>query len=301
MPSRRLLILLALSGLLAAPPRAISQILGTTPSPAPAAPQPAAVPPDPLGRDNPRGCLLGFIKAAQEEDYPLAIQYFQPLTTRKRPSQQDEEELAAQLLAVLNQKFVGPLDFVSKDPLGRLDDGLPPDQEKISGALGANDPFPILLVRVEDEHGRKLWYFSRTTLAQVPQAYDALTFPEFEKKVPEYLVENRFLFMPYWQWLAIVLFLPIALVAARIATKLMELAVRYWRQVLHQSPIPKAPITQLGPLTYLIALFFHYAFVSYIGTSLLYRLYYRRVLWICTTMAFYWLLTRITRAISSRI
>jgi MscS family membrane protein len=301
MPSRRLLILLALSGLLAAPPHATSQILGTALSQAPAAPQQTAVPPDTLGRDNPRGCLLGFIRAAQEENYPLAIQYFQPPTARKRPSVGDEEELAAQLLAILNQKFVGPLDFVSKDPLGRLDDGLPPDQERVTGGLGTNDTFPILLVRLEDEHGRKLWYLSRTTLAQVPQAYDALTFPQFEKKLPEYLVEHRFLAMPYWQWLAMVLFLPVALVAARFATKLTELAVRYWRQALHQSPIPKTPIAQLGPLTYLVALFLHYAFVSYIGTSLLYRIYYRRVLWICTAVAFYWLLTRITRAISSQI
>lgn len=301
MPSRRLLILLALSGLSAAPPQAALQILGTALSPTPATPQQAAVPPDPLGRDNPRGCLLGFIKVAQEENHPLAIQYFQPSTARKRPSEEDEEELAAQLLAILNQKFVGPLDFVSKDPLGRLDDGLPPDQERVTGGLGTNDTFPILLVRLEDEHGRKLWYFSRTTLAQVPKAYDALTFPEFEKKLPEYLVENRFLAMPYWQWLAMVLFLPIALVAARLATKFMESAIRYWRQARHQPPVPKAPIARVGPLTYLIVLFLHYAFVSYIGASLLYRIYYRRVLWLCMAVAFYWLLTRITRAISGRI
>jgi MscS family membrane protein len=45
----------------------------------------------------------------------------------------------------------------------------------------------------------------------------------------------------------------------------------------------------------------HYALVAYIGTSLLYRIYYRRVIWIFLAIAFYWLLTRITRAISARI
>jgi MscS family membrane protein len=57
----------------------------------------------------------------------------------------------------------------------------------------------------------------------------------------------------------------------------------------------------VGPGTLAFALIFHYAFVSSIGTSLLYRLYYRRVIWIFLAVAFYWILTRITRAISARI
>ena len=301
MPSRRLLILLVLSGLLAAPRHVASQIPGLGAQQTPAtAPQPV-VPTDPLGRDNPRGCLLGFIKAAQEENYPLAAQYFQPSTGRKRASEEDPEELVAQLLAILNQKFAGPMDFVSRDPEGRLDDGLPPDQERISGLLATDSTFPILLIRLEDEHGRKLWYFSRATLADVPGAYDALTFPEFEKKLPQYLVENRFLAMPYWQWLAMILFLPIALVLARIFTKLMELVMRYWRKASGLPELPNEPWTRLDPLTYLITLLLHFRFVAYIGTSLLYRIYYRRVLWIFIAMAFYWLLTRVTRAISSRV
>jgi len=301
MPSRRLLILMVLGGLLATPRHAASQILGLGASQTPAASPQPVVPPDPLGRDNPRGCVMGFIKAAQDENYPLAIQYFQPSTNRKRPSQEDDEELAAQLLAILNRRFVGPLDFISRDPQGRLDDGLPPDQEKVGGVLGTDDTLPILLVRAEDEQGRKLWYFSRTTLALVPKFYDTLTFPEFEKELPQYLIENRFLAMPYWQWLAIILFIPLALVVARSLTKLLELALRYWRKARHLPPIPIAPVMSLGPLTYVIALLIHYAFVGYIGTSLLYRIYYRRLIWIFLAIAFYWLLTRITRAISSRI
>ena len=301
MPSRRLLLLLILIGPWVTLGRATAQIPGLSASPPSATQQPGGVAPDPLGRDNPRGCILGFIRAAQDENFSLAVQYFQPLTTRRRPPKEDEEELAAQLLSILNQEYAGRLDFVSRDPNGRLDDGLPPDQEKVSGVLGTTDTFPILLVRVEDEQGRKLWYFSRTTLAQVPKAYNSLTFPEFEKQLPPYLVEHRFLAVPYWQWLAIVLFLPIALVVARSLTRLSELGIRFWRKSRHRPPLAVQPLTQLGPLTFVIALLIHYGFVAYIGTSLLYRIYYRRVIWIFLVVAFYWLLTRITRALSARI
>ena len=190
-----------------------------TPQPATAAPSTPAIPPDPLGRETPRGTLLGFIKAAQEEHYAVAIEYFQPAPSRRRRSEQDDEEVAAQLLTIFNQKFAGALELTSRDPLGRLDDGLPPDQEKITGALGATDKFPVQLVRLDDEQGRKLWYFSRITLDHVPEMFGSLTFPEIEKQIPQTLVTHRLLFMPLWQWIALVVFLPIALLGGRLVSR----------------------------------------------------------------------------------
>jgi MscS family membrane protein len=304
MPIRRLLLLLFVAALWTFPAPGLPQIPGLTPSSnSTAASQQPQVPQDPLGRDNPHGCLLGFIKAAQEEKYSLAVQYFQPLPPRRRAaeSEEDDEELAAQLLAILNQKISGPLDFVSRDPQGRLDDGLPPDQEKIISGLGPEETFPILLVRLEDEHGRKLWYFSRSTLEAVPRVYDSLTFPMIEKKLPTYLVEHRLLSMPYWQWLSVLLFIPVAFLVARMGTKLLELVTRYWRKKQRLAIESPEPFFRIEPLTFVIALLVHYMLVAYIGTSLLYRIYYRRVIWIFLMIAFYWLLTRITRALSARI
>jgi len=296
---RRLPLLVVLAGWWCAGAYSVPQIPGLTSSASATTAQQPAVAPDPLGRESPRGCLLGFIKAAQEERYSLAIQYFQPLSGRRHVSQEDEEELAEQFLAILNQKFVGPLDFVSKDPQGRLDDGLPPDQERIS--MGTGDTFPIFLVRMEDPDGRKLWYFSRTTLEAVPEVYDSLTYPEIEKKLPQYLVAHRIFGVPYWQWLGIVLFIPVAFVAARLLVLLLEYTLRYGRKARRLPIVPIDPLTRIGPLTFILALLIHYALVSYIGTSVLYRIYYRRIIWICLAVAFYWLLTRITRAISARI
>lgn len=304
MPTRRLLLPLVLAMLGTLPALALAQIPGLSPSSgSTTASQHPQVPADSLGRDNPRGCLLGFIKAAQEENYSLAVQYFEPLPPRRRSpqSEEDEDELAAQLLAILNQKFSGPLDFVSRDPQGRLDDGLPADQEKIISGLGPQDSFSVLLVRLEDEHGRKLWYFSRATLESVPRVYDSLTFPMIEKKLPTYLVEHRLLSMPYWQWLAVLLFIPVAFFAARIATKLFEFVTRSWQEKHHLPMQPAEPFFRIEPLTFVIALLIHYALVASIGTSLLYRIYYRRVIWIFLAIAVYWLLTRITRAVSARI
>jgi len=280
---------------------AAPQLPGLTATQPAAAPAQPAPPPDALGRDNPRGCILGFIKAAQDERYNVAEQYFEPPRRQRRESEEEEKELVIQLLTILNQKFAGALDFVSRDPLGHLDDGLPPDQEQIGGVLGGAQPFPILLVRREGEEGRKIWLFSRQTLDQVPEYYDSLQFPEFEKKIPKTLVTHRLLSMPYWQWIAILLFIPVALALGRAVTLLIELFVKYWRKARHLPPLPPAAFKSIGPGTLAFAAMFHFYFVGYIGTSLLYRLYYRRILVVFLSVAFYWILIRLTRFLSSRI
>jgi len=279
---------------------AAAQIPGLTSS-QPAAPSQPAPPPDALGRDNPRGCILGFIKAAQDEKYNVAEQYFEPPPRQRLDSEQERKELVNQLLTILNQKLAGALDFVSRDPLGHLDDGLPPDQEKIGGVLGSVEPFPIVLVRREDEQGHKVWLFSRQTLDQVPEYYDSLQFPGFEKKIPKTLVSHRLLSMPYWQWIAILLFIPVALALGRAVTLLIELIVKYWHKSRHLPPLPPSTVRSIGPGTLAFAAMFHFYFVGYIGTSLLYRLYYRRILLVFLSVAFYWILIRLTRFVSSRI
>src|SRR6516165_11499319 len=180
-------------------------------SPAASAPAQASPPPDALKRETPKGSLLGFIKAAGEERYNVAIQYFQPSAARHRPSIEDEEDLASQLFTILSLKFSGALDFVSNDPLGHLDDGLPPDQEQIGGMRGLSEDFAILLVRADDEQGRKLWYISRKTLDRVPGVFESLQFPVIERSIPQTLITNRFMAMPLWQWVALLLFAPVAM------------------------------------------------------------------------------------------
>jgi MscS family membrane protein len=271
----------------------------------PTVPQSAASTPivaaDPLGRETPRGTVLGFIRAAQNENYSEAIQYFQPDRSRRRNSQEDDQEIASQLLTIFNQKFGGLLDTISADPLGRLNDGLPADEEKIGGFPGLSEPFTIDLTRMEDEHGRKIWLFSRKTLNQVPSVYDSLRFPQLEKRLPQSLVSNRFLSMPLWQWIAIPLFVPLALFIARLFS-LATHAVRQWnRRRNGKEPLEKERLWRFGPGTLLVAAILHYEFVYLIGTSILYRQYYRRVIFIFLAIALYWVITRVTRATAQRI
>jgi MscS family membrane protein len=260
----------------------------------PAKPAPAPADPLDLGRETPRGTVVGFIKAAQYENYYAAVQYFD----ERRISVEREQELAQQLLAILNARFVGSLDSITNDPTGRQDGGPPRDQVVVGGTRGLSESFPLDLVRVEVAHGAKVWLISRETLEQVPEVYDSLRFPQLEKRLPKSLVKTRPFGMPLWQWISIVLFAPVALLLGWFAAWLVRSCSRSIRGALGQRVPSSKPLRLWGPGVVLSAVIIHYYFVHLIGASILYRQYYRKLLLILLALAFYWAITRLTYWIS---
>lgn len=286
------------AGALLAEARAQNPVAKPAPAQPPGSNTQNTAPPDALGRETPHGTVLGFLRAAQDENWPLAAEYFQPPGARRRSLSEQQQELAQQLNAILNQNFAPFLDSVSRDPQGRLDDGLPANQEKVGEFHGNSNDFQLLLVRQEDEKGRQLWYISRQVLEQVPAVYDSLRLGRIENKLPRYLVERRPLAMPLWQWLAILLAMPAALALGWLFARAGQLALRTYRRSRGLAPLPWAGRSRFGPGTLLVAILFHYIAVNLIGASLLYRQYYTRVVWILLVIGFYWAITRATKVLA---
>jgi MscS family membrane protein len=249
-------------------------------------------------RETPLGTVIGFIKAAQDES-DTATQYFQPPARNRRSTPEEDRELAAQLLSVLNARFPPTaLDTISRDPLPSGSDGRPQTQIKIGGTRSLSETFSITLVRLDDSHGNKLWYISRQTLDQVPAVYDSLRFPRIEKELPDFLVKNRPLGMPLWQWIAIILLAPIALALGWVVALAGRLGWEFARRKRGRQPLPAEPRWHFGPGALLVALLVHYYFVYFIGASLLYRRYYGQVIWIFVAFACYWAVTRVTHRVA---
>jgi len=253
-------------------------------------------------RDTPRGTLIGFIRDAQNDNLE-AVQYFQPAAKGHHTTPAEERELVGQLLSVLNARFpTSALDSISRDPQGRGEDGGQPQNEiKIGGTRGLSEMFPITLVRLEDPHGNKLWYISRQTLEQVPEAYDSLRFPRIEKELPSFLVKNRLLGMPLWQWIAVILLAPVALALGWLLATLARACWAFARRLQGRPPLPSEPRRRFGPGALLTGVIIHYYFVYLIGTSLLYRQYYLQVISVFLAIAFYWAVLQVTHRISQDI
>jgi MscS family membrane protein len=267
---------------------------------APAVTPSAAAPSDPLelSRETPRGTVIGFVRAAQSENYDVAVQYFEP---RRRTNVEPDRDLAQELLAILNTRFRGSLEAITNDPMGRQENEPPRDQIVVGVTRGLSESFPLYLVHEEVGRGAKVWLISRQTLDQVPEVYDSLRFAQLEKRLPKFLVKTHFLGMPLWQWIAIVLFAPVALLLGWLAALLVRLGSQRARRALGLSPLQVEPLRRFGPTAVLGAVIIHYYFVYLIGASILYREYYRDLLLISLAFALYWGITKITYWLSLRM
>ena len=101
-------------------PSAAKAAAGGSAPPADANAPPAATPPpapvDPLGRTSPHGTVLGFLKAAEEKDYPKAAKFLDG----KRPPDKSEE-LVIQLKTLLDRGLVTSIDVqVSRSAKSRV-------------------------------------------------------------------------------------------------------------------------------------------------------------------------------------
>jgi MscS family membrane protein len=263
------------------------------------APAQSAAQADPLGRETPRGTVIGFVRAAQEGNWQQARQYLQPPAHGRLIDANEQQEVVDHLLAVLNARFPN-LDAISRDQEVRGDDGRLLNEITVAGAR-LTESFPITLVRVDEPNFGKVWLISHKTLEEVPASYDSLRFPRLAQKLPSFLVKTRALGMPLWQWLAIILLVPIAMALGWL---LALIARSVWHAALRKRGLPVPFVSRhrrFGPGALLTAVFIHYIFVFQIGTSLLYRQYYRWLILFLVAFGAYWGLTHITALIFRRI
>ena len=163
----------------------------------------AEVPKDTLGRETPRGTVLGFLGAARKGDAQIAALY---LNTPLRGT--SAETLARQLAVVLDRGLPPRLNQLSDKPEGSLPDQLNPDEDIVGTISTANGDVDILLEHVDRGGAGRVWLFSQKTLNSIPSAFQQLNTPPVEAFLPRFLVETRVGTIPLFQWLAIFVGLP---------------------------------------------------------------------------------------------
>ena len=161
---------------------------------------------DPFGRSTPRGTVLGFLKAAGNDDYDTAVQY---LDTRQHGEL--ARKLARQLKEVLDRDASIDIPRVSRKPEGSQANPEHPNQELIGSTSPVTGKLSIRLERVKLGDEPPVWLFSAATLEQIPDAHDNLTdLSPIEQKLPGWLAAH-FLTFPIWRWLVLLICLPLIL------------------------------------------------------------------------------------------
>ena len=161
---------------------------------------------DPLGRTTPSGSMLGFLQAAQSGDYGIAAQYLQLSAARR---QSEGQQLATKLKIVLDNAFTGRFkNFTQAD--GVPQEGVPLGRQKLGTMSSGDVEVDLDLVRVSDPNAGKIWLIASDTLSKIPELYEQVQARHVESRLPNVLVKHEFADMPLWQFLALVVALPVA-------------------------------------------------------------------------------------------
>ena len=175
----------------------------TAPAPATQGATASEAPKDALGRDTPRGTLLGFLNAARKGNYDLAQHYLDTALPDRAAA-----ELAQQLYVVLDARLPARLTQVSDEPDGSRENPLSPDEDRIGTIESADGPTAITVRRVKQPRGQPVWLFAGSTLAAVQPIHAEVQRQREMPRLPRFLTENEVGRVRLAEWLAILIGLP---------------------------------------------------------------------------------------------
>jgi MscS family membrane protein len=269
---------------------AMAQDNPLVPAAAPAkAPEPAK-PVDPLGRATPRGTVLGFLQAAQSAQPDSAAQYFQSSRGR-RPT--DDQKIVHELKSLMDRAYVGNINRITDLPEGTPQEGLNAAQERVGKVQVNDDSADLILTRVTDPLYGAIWVFSNETVAQLQELYGQIEAQQVETKLPQVLVRNSFLGLPWWQWIAMLLLVPVAAGIAWLLIQLFRAGRSLLGSIRDRKFDYKFGTAAFGPMWLLTATLLHALGMRFVGLPLLARHYYGQVVLVLLLIGVTWLAVRI--------
>ncbi len=255
-------------------------------TPKAAATQPSPEPPkDTLGRDTPRGTVLGLLSAAQKGNAELAALY---LNTSLRGAA--AAALARQLAIVIDRRLPARINEISNKPEGSRPNPLKPDEDLVGIIETSNGDLDILVERVDRGKAGKVWLFSRKTLASIPDVYEELSPPVFERILPQFMVTTRVAQIPIFEWLALVLGIPLLYLLTGLLNRVIGSAAGALRRRWCRNPDLQNPQVLPPPIRLFLLAFAIRLLVARAHLPLLARQFWSTTTLIITLVACMWLL-----------
>jgi len=284
-PLKAFLLAAGLAGLVLSFPAASQLLPVPAPTPAAAA-EPAG---DPYRRETPYGAFFGYIRAAQKENWAVASEYLQWPKNGKI----SREELALKLKALLDERFVGDLEKLSRSSAGDFNDAFASGLNLVGHIEAGDDSFDLVLVRTTPTEGPAIWLVSSQSLREVSAAFKGLTSPAVESHIPSFL-KVPVGKLRLWQLLAFLLLIPLLYMLSRLFVGgLFALLTRLFASHTWGTELLRGAAGFRDPVALLLTVPLHRAFVSRLALPLLGRYYYTQFAWLVAIFGVAWLFFRL--------
>jgi MscS family membrane protein len=242
---------------------------------------------DPLGRSTPQGTVFGFVKSASQGDYEQALQYLDTKMIGLRARQ-----LIDAVQVILERGFSGRSAMLSNKPEGYLDDNLPPSKERVGTLKTPSGSLEILLERVQRGNNPPIWLFSAETLRNVPEIYKELDVRTLVTYLPKFLMNTWFLWFPLWQWLLILLLIPLSFGLSILVTRFSTVVLLFSVHRIAKVRVDQHVARLTGPIRILIFALAIW-FISLLSRSVLMSAFWTYVALTLTVIGATWLCVRV--------
>jgi MscS family membrane protein len=265
--------------------------------------KPATQPPeasDPLKRTTPREAVYSFLEACRSRNYIRASQYLDLSKIPARDRRTQATVLALQLEEILDHDSDFDVARLNNNPEGNQRDSLAPDEERIDSFQVDDRTIDIELHQIDIGQGVKAWVFSSKTVEAIPTLHALIGESPIEKHLPSYLVTTKFIETSLWQWIALLLLIPLIGLLARLLSTIALLILRPLLKRKSKTIDVRLLKPLTGPIGLLLGVVAYNAGVQYIGPSALVRLYITHLLTLFFFIAVAWLIVRVLDLVASR-
>ncbi len=156
-----------------------------------------------LPQETPRRAFDGFQEAARARDWNRAAHYLDLKAIPRANQAKEGPALARELAYVLDRKTIVDLGKLSDVPEGG--GAGPAGTELVTTIPLEDEPVSISLTRVRFDDGVQRWIVSRTTVAMVPELWQAFGPSDWQERLPSSLQRVTLFGVAIWQWIGLLL------------------------------------------------------------------------------------------------
>jgi MscS family membrane protein len=206
-----------------------------------------AIPKDDYDRGTPRSSILGLADALTNRDYERGVNY---LDMRNVPAyiRANPDEILRELKIIADRSLWVDVETISEDPEGHKDDDLPSYRDIIARLKTPDGVVDILVQRVPDGKGGRVWKLSNKTVAEIPRLYEHFGYGEIGDRLSRMLPEVDFMGLVLWQWVMLIGIALGAYIISWIITRLFIAILRLRKRHTY----PRIQTFAAGPLKFLV-------------------------------------------------
>ncbi len=202
---------------------------------------------------------------------------------------------------VLDRRLPARLNELSDKPEGSQRDPLHPDRELVGTITSANGNVDIVLERVDRAKIGQIWLFSRETLEAIPDIYDEIDAVDVDAFLPAFLVENRIASIPLFEWVIVLVGLPLIYLFTLLLSRLLSpLIGKLLRRLAKKRDLPNPEILPQPIRLLFIAIAIRWL-MSKVHLSLLARQFWSSISIVIAVAAIVWILILVNERVEDYV